>query len=355
MPLYNASVVNFLSAIQKIAPQFRVFYVRSQPSQITWKQPSSPRLFWQEYSVDFDAITFDHVRAQDPLKQFFLAAKEKVVADFSTPTDAQKPLLLLGAKNCDLTGLDISDFVFMQGRFQDPFYITKREAALIVASDCSDPLETCFCTALGHHPYPEKNYDIGVTALNDGLMIDVVTERAARLLNDEAIQFEPATKSQLAERDQRRQETTSQVEQNCQRLGIPNTTALADVLRHHLDDDLWQEEVQNCVECGCCNVVCPTCHCFFLSDSKTDNHTARYKAWDACLYKDFARVAGGGNPRLRLAQRLRNRFDKKFRFFPDVLGQIACTGCGRCYAGCPADIDIRSILKRLVHQTEVAA
>jgi predicted aldo/keto reductase-like oxidoreductase len=47
---------------------------------------------------------------------------------------------------------------------------------------------------------------------------------------------------------------------------------------------------------------------------------------------------------------LRNRYEKKFEFFPNVLGKIACTGCGRCITGCPAKIDIRRILKNLVKE-----
>jgi Fe-S oxidoreductase len=67
------------------------------------------------------------------------------------------------------------------------------------------------------------------------------------------------------------------------------------------------------------------------------------------MIKDFARVAGGGNPRKILWMRLRNRFEKKFDFFPKVSGITACTGCGRCISACPAKIDIRKVLRRLVN------
>ena len=70
--------------------------------------------------------------------------------------------------------------------------------------------------------------------------------------------------------------------------------------------------------------------------------------WDACMYKRFARVAGGANARPHLWMRLRNRFEKKFDFFPGLAGVYACTGCGRCFSGCPGKIDIRRILKNLV-------
>ena len=100
-----------------------------------------------------------------------------------------------------------------------------------------------------------------------------------------------------------------------------------------------------CVECGACNMICPTCHCFLLVDQSADDKFQRLKVWDSCLMKRFARVAGGANPRKHLGERLRNRFIKKFDFFPEILGIYACTGCGRCIETCLGDIDIREVLK----------
>ena len=75
---------------------------------------------------------------------------------------------------------------------------------------------------------------------------------------------------------------------------------------------------------------------------------ARMRIWDSCMLKHYARVAGGENPRGKLWMRLRNRFEKKFDYFPKVAQVYACTGCGRCISACPAKIDIRKVLKRLV-------
>ncbi|MBN1270235.1 MAG: 4Fe-4S dicluster domain-containing protein, partial [Kiritimatiellae bacterium] len=77
--------------------------------------------------------------------------------------------------------------------------------------------------------------------------------------------------------------------------------------------------------------------------------------WDSCLFKNFARVAGGANPRSHRAERLLNRFDKKFNFFPGVLeGLYACDGCGRCIEACTGQIDIRDVLKRAVDESHGA-
>ena len=77
-----------------------------------------------------------------------------------------------------------------------------------------------------------------------------------------------------------------------------------------------------------------------------DKKLHRTRQWDSCLYMNFARVGGGANPRKHRAERLHNRFDKKFNFFPEVLGRYACDGCGRCIKACTGKIDIRAVLKK---------
>ena len=115
---------------------------------------------------------------------------------------------------------------------------------------------------------------------------------------------------------------------------------------------LWVDFAADCVECGACNFICCTCHCFLLNDGvDASGCPARSKTWDACLYANFARTAGDGNPRHLRSERLRNRFDKKFIYFPQVLGTYACDGCGRCTEACIGKIDIREVLKRAVDES----
>ena len=85
-----------------------------------------------------------------------------------------------------------------------------------------------------------------------------------------------------------------------------------------MNDGKASIDEETCVECGACNTICPTCHCFLLLDQLGDRDLVRYRLWDSCLIKDFAEVAGGANPRPHLWMRLRNRFEKKFDFFPKV-------------------------------------
>ena len=128
---------------------------------------------------------------------------------------------------------------------------------------------------------------------------------------------------------------------------------LAAAVRGAKESGLWGDFAVDCVECGACNFVCCTCHCFQLSDGTVSNgDPARGKQWDSCLLLNFARVAGGANPRAGRAARLRNRFEKKFSYFPEILGRYACDGCGRCTEVCTGNIDIKAVLKRAVDDSQ---
>lgn len=354
MANYFIEKLDFVNFINELSGEFRTFYLTAKQTQFNWKEGQRRLLYWQEYKGDLAGLITGEVRAQDPLKQFVFSSKEKVSEDFKGLEDKkEKPVLLIGAKNCDLTALDISDFVFMQGDFKDPFYIKKRQSLFIIASDCTNPIDVCFCVALDIRPYPQKNYDIGISDIGEGYIAEVISERAKSYIARHKDKFKQASSSQLQIREKIRSDTVKGVEANIKKHEIPRKDQLKGVMDEGFESGVWKDEVKTCVECGCCNTVCPTCHCFFLTDNRQDNKNIRYKIWDACLYKDFAVVAGGANPRKRLFQRLRNRYDKKFNFFPNCFGMIACTGCGRCILGCPAKIDIRRILRNLVAGVKV--
>ena len=306
------------------------------------------------FSGDAERIVMGGVRPFEPLKNFFFISRQKVVDGYKKSidppvTEKRKPFCIIGVKNCDLGGMDVLDFVFMKGDLKDPFYQKCREENLIIASDCTTAIFTCFCHALGLEHYPEKNYDILISELEGGYLIEEGTERGAKFLKRNAGIFDEAEEAHIEERDHIRKHTGEKVEANIAEHSIPRHTEFGDMIKVNLDSQIWESEVKTCVECGCCNVVCPTCHCFYLADTEIDgNKELRYKMWDACMYNRFARVAGGTNARPHLWMRLRNRFEKKFDYFPEVAGLYACTGCGRCISACPARIDIRRVLKNLV-------
>ncbi|MCK5065652.1 MAG: hypothetical protein KAQ97_10235, partial [Candidatus Fermentibacteraceae bacterium] len=87
------------------------------------------------------------IRTFEPLKAFFFLGREKVAVDFSPENPRNdRPPCIVGVKSCDLKGLKILDFVFIDDEYGDPTYMKAREGGLIISADCTKTAETCFCT-----------------------------------------------------------------------------------------------------------------------------------------------------------------------------------------------------------------
>jgi len=303
------------------------------------------RRFYKKYDGFSDDIAVGEVRPLEPLKAFFIRARGVVARDFreDVPHSEDKPFAVVGVKACDLRSLKIQDHVFKDHDVPDPLYIKNREENLIISADCTFAIDTCFCLALDVTPYPREGFDINLSQAKHGFIVETGSLKGEALVKRHSALFEDAKKEFIAVREDQREGVVKEVEKNIEENSVPHLKEKGAVAVSSIPFP-WEDEAKACVECGACNAVCPTCHCFLLYDQKDQRQMARLRSWDSCLLKDFARVAGGANPRPKLWMRLRNRFEKKFEFFPATAGIYACTGCGRCIQACPAKIDIRKVL-----------
>lgn len=292
-------------------------------------------------------ITLGEVRSVEPLKAFYFKARERVAEGYSDaiPAEGERPVCILGAKACDLKGLAVLDKVFLGNDLEDPSFRLRRERNLVVSSDCTRAIDTCFCTSLAGEPHPVDGFDLNLSELDGGFVVEAGSVKGEQIVERYRTLFRDATAAELAARERVRARVRDEVRAVTQAHQAPDQDTLAGAVMRAYEAPLWKEEGARCVECGACNTICPTCHCFLLADQAAGERLARLRLWDSCLIKDFARVAGGANPRPWLWMRLRNRFEKKFDFFPKTGGLYACTGCGRCISACPARIDIRKVLK----------
>lgn len=331
---YTITRKDLLDLLTRLSNQYRVLVPHISDRGISFE--------------DFDpargnTIEFGNIRQTETLKSFFFLSRESVTG---IPESLDKPLLIAGVKSCDLESIDIQDFVFIKGEVKDPFYSKRRADTLIISSDCTHAKETCFCLAVEGQPYPKRNFDLNISQLGDRFLVEVGTDKGQSFIRNYRMFFKDPSREDEKNRDRIRESITSLVRTFIDERKTPLAEATRGAVKNTYNNtDMWKDLSSTCVECGACNFTCPTCHCFLLYDMKCPSGDARERIWDSCLYKTFARVAGGANARKHLFERLRNRIDKKFDYFPAVLKRIACTGCGRCIDACLGDIDIREILK----------
>ena len=109
---------------------------------------------WHLQRQDPDTLTeFPNspFRATESLKTFLFTPDESVEGEIPVAQET----VIFGAKSCDLPALQILDKLFLEGAFEEPFYSERRKKTIIIAEDCSDCLQSCFCVAVGNTPYPE--------------------------------------------------------------------------------------------------------------------------------------------------------------------------------------------------------
>ncbi|RLE13669.1 hypothetical protein DRJ04_03890 [Candidatus Aerophobetes bacterium] len=315
-------------------------------------------LFYEKVTKEnIDKIVPDTKRAIHPLKSFFIPAQRKVSEYFAASSQPeQEEKIVLGAKNCDLNALKISDSVYsgekFGGEYKDPFYIQAREKTILISFDCTSPDERCFCNLVGSKPFPEEGFDLNLSSFDDGFIVQVGSEKGERLVRENENLFYSVDQGMIKKRDKRREKTIKLLE----KINKEFKTALSyrELIKDSHESPVWKQHSEACVDCGGCNQICPTCRCFLLVDRKVGEKYERYYLWDGCLLTGFSRVAGGANPRPLLYQRFSNRLFCKFYFFPENIDLDACTGCGRCIAVCPGKIDMRKVFRDIAVERKIS-
>ena len=245
--------------------------------------------------------------------------------------------LLFGVRPCDARSFTLLDMLFDQEKYRDPYYLDKREKTTVVALGCvRPPYTTCFCTSVGGAPLSSEGVDILLTDLGEAYLAEFLTPKGEALR--EAFGGTPA-----GEAEERQKETiaTKAAEQISSRIPAREIKPILDT---RFEDPFWNTLHQKCLACGTCTYLCPTCHCFDISDEVKRADGIRIRNWDSCMFLMFTKETSGHNPRPSQKERWRQRVMHKFRYYVDNFGAIACVGCGRCVMACPVNLDIRKIV-----------
>lgn len=317
----------------------------AQEMELYVPEKSGEHYIYGKYDPSTEVV-FSNIRACTPAKEFLFPLRE-LAAVFPEPFEPEqiKPFAVFGLKQCDLRSVEILDKVFLEEEFEDPFYSARRQQMFIISSDCFEPGKSCFCNVMGGQPFCQNGFDLNVSKIKDGFIIEAGSKKGNDFIKKHADLFADVPAALLAERNKNRAETQEQLERNNAEFKLD--APVQEVVGPSYDSDVYDEEAKTCVECQACTRVCPTCHCFYLYDTKQKDYFGKMKMWDSCMRLAYAKVAGGANPRKILGDRLRHRLMHKLSYFFDRYGIDMCVGCGRCVDAEAGGVDIRVVLKKL--------
>jgi sulfhydrogenase subunit beta (sulfur reductase) len=239
----------------------------------------------------------------------------------------------IGARACELAAIAIQDRVFMEGAYSDPHYKTRRENAFVLAANCTDPGNNCFCTSMGTGPRCTQAFDLALTELKDAFVIEVGSSLGAHMLAN--VEWQLAGALELSRANQKLIDAENKITRSF------DTRDLPELLLENLDHPRWDEVAQRCLSCANCTLVCPTCFCSDvkdISDLSAEN-TERVRVWDSCFNPDFSYVHGG-HLRPNIRARYRQWLTHKLASWIEQFGTSGCVGCGRCITWCPVGIDL---------------
>jgi NAD(P)H-flavin reductase/Pyruvate/2-oxoacid:ferredoxin oxidoreductase delta subunit len=269
-----------------------------------------------------------------PVEPLVKIRRRSLEVEAAAPAD--EPLALIGVRACELAAMGITDRVWTGGPFVDPRYADRRGRAFIVAVDCLEPGELCFCAATKTGPEVREGagFDLRLTEQGGAFLLEVGSARGQEVAD--AVELEAAS----ADDERARRRGLRAAEAAMRGRGF-DAEGLPQTLFANLEHPRWQEVADRCLSCGNCTQVCPTCFCHRVEErAPLDAEAAeRVRYWDSCFTDEHSRIHGAQfRPQTR--ERYRQWATHKLGSWVSQFGSSGCVGCGRCIAWCPVGIDL---------------
>lgn len=278
-------------------------------------------------------IVFDYDNTTLSPKEWFFPKTETILRVHSkngglelVPEEVTRETVIFGIRPCDARGITILDMPYVDEP-ADTLYQQHREKTALVGIACLKACPECFCTSMGSGPDDTAGLDIMLTEVEDGYLVDLITDKGRALLPESLLSETKQARPQLAEP------------------ATVHSEGITRSMREAFDDPYWSRLADRCIHCNICSYVCPTCYCFDIRDYSGKDGVERVRSWESCQSPGFTKIAGGHDPRASKGTRMRQRFAHKLLYFPEQFGPLHCVGCGRCVRACPVNIDIREIIE----------
>jgi ferredoxin len=290
------------------------------------------------------AIDFTYFITTNSIKEALFPRYEKILSYKISQEGVEledvavdKSIVIFGGHPCDAASIPLMEKLFAWD-YKDKFFLQRLEKTTIITLACEEADKDCFCTSLGYSPRGEIGSDILLERVSDqGWKLKIITEKGNEFAKNYADYFQNSLEAdkqypKLGEKD------------------IPvqfDSKLVKKWIDTHFEDPLWEKIASNCWSCAACTYVCPTCHCFDITDDATMWSGIRTKNWDACTLPFFTLHASQHNPREQHFQRYRQRINHKYSIYMNLFNAISCTGCGRCSRACGAKVNILEAVKMI--------
>ncbi|HUK84440.1 MAG TPA: 4Fe-4S dicluster domain-containing protein [Candidatus Acidoferrum sp.] len=288
-----------------------------------------------ELRMDYDVTLL-------PPKKYFFPQRETLVTynvgtGFSSKNLSEnKPSnVIIGVHPYDIVALLHMDEIFSETK-SDPYYFEKRNSSIIIGVNIQKMSKWCFAPYMGSATV-EYGYDLMLTDLGNRYAINIGSPKGEKLLDKYAKNVSNALARDIQAVANKKREIMTMTQQ---KLDCPTELIPEMLSKSYGESTFWEKHSENCLACGSCVLVCPTCYCFDVKDDPdlTLQQGERVRTWDGCLLEDFAKVASGENFRPTRPTRYRHRYFKKGKYLFDRFGFVSCVGCGRCSSNCLPDI-----------------
>lgn len=308
------------------------------------------------------AILWDFVNPLDPPKRFFLPQTEPL-ARITGDRDGfrveevhdERPRVFLNLRSCDLKGLLYLRKMHATD-LPDESFLRRFDSFTLVSLACSKPCPLGFCVCCDAGPFLRDGFDLQLTDLGSTLLAEFGSAKGRGLLEAGDGLFRPATPADV----ERRQELETLALRSFGEETCHFGSAMRRISTRRVDGSLWKAMTPWCLECGGCNLACPTCYCFSVKDMPSaawknepeaadDGSSAcwtRCRIWDSCQYSAFTMEASGHNPRDAKEERMKRRFFHKVSAqYYQKDGLLGCVGCGRCVQVCLGTTDMPAVVE----------
>lgn len=320
---YSVRADRMANVFARLKENYRLF----APKRFPKRGPKGSDLIRYGEISDFSEIVYKekaHFSPKEvfyPISQTMFYFKDDQCTEKEMEDDKD---IILFARPCDINAIRRLDNIFLHNGQPDHYYSRMRQKLHIFMLECTQSFENCFCVSMGTN----VTDDFSVAFRIDDIcaLVEVRDETFLPYFADEvSIDFTP-----------------DYVRENKRSAKLPKVDRekLGEVCKL----DYWNKYDDECIACGGCNTVCPTCSCFDTVDviyDETSRDGERRRVWSSCMLRDFTQTAGGGMARKTQGANMRFKvlhkvFDYNQRFGGD---EHMCVGCGRCIDRCPKGID----------------